>query len=883
MPFYLKCKPLKGFFLSILLCVALFSCETPEKQAVPELDVATSILPRLPSAPHTDKSVGYAGMMGGIDNGVIIAAGGANFPYTVPWQGGKKKWYRSIFIFEKGTWRISNTELPIPLAYGASVQTQEGILVIGGNNSVETSDRVFLLNYNPISQEVDLEDFPSLPQPMAHMSAMVEDNKVYVIGGTDGNISYNTVYVMDLKLKQDWKRLPDFPGLPRSFHSTAIQETSFGRKLFVFGGRNQANGQISQLHNTYISYDLVNKEWNAPKPILVDNSKRVIMGAATEAKGSMNILLYGGDDGKLFSALEKLNQNIYNESNDSIKIKLIQKKNKILSEHSGFENDLISFNTITEKFTSYHAIVDTIPVTALSFQENDFFYIISGEIAPGVRTPTSKKIFIEQLKNSFGWLNYSVLTLYLLVTLLIGLYFSKKQHSTKDYFTGSGRVPWWAAGISVFGTLLSALTFMAVPAKSFLTDWSYFTINMTAILIVPVITFLFIPYFNRIKITTAYEFLEYRFNYLARFIGSLSFILFQIGRIGVVLLLPSLAISIVTGIPVEICVLIMGVLCIIYTTFGGIEAVIWTDVLQVVVLLGGSILALFWLFNQTEISIPEAYQIAVDNNKVNIANMDLNFTKSTFWVVLLGGLASALITQGTDQTVVQRYLTSNTVKDAQKTSYINAALTLPATIIFFSLGTLLFIFYSSFPERLIPNVSNNDSIFPWYIVNELPNGVSGLLIAAVFSAAMSSISSSLNSVSTAFCNDFYKHFKPKTSDIQLLKTARVTTVVIGVLGILLALWMSVSDIKSLWDQFLLFIGLLTAGLGGMFLLGIVTKKANALGTLLGVLLSTLFLIYISIYTNIHILLYSFIGLMSCFISGYVFSILFNRKTSSNYR
>lgn len=879
MSYYLRFKILKKLFVALILSLFVFSCGRLEKQPISKLKVDISLLPELPSKPDSSKSLGYAGMMGGIDNGVIIAAGGANFPDSLPWKGGTKKWSNSISILENNTWRNSNIELPFPLAYGASVKTPKGILIIGGNNSEKTSDEVFLLKYNPKIKDVELIDFPVLPQPLANMSAVVEENTVYVIGGADGELTYSSVYTykLDSQSKQDWRRLPDFPGLPRCLHSISVQETSYGRKLFVFGGRNQVKGQLTQIINTYIAYDFFNKRWDSPKPIMVNGASKAIMGASAETKGSMDILLYGGDNGTLFSKLEKYDQKIVEESNDSIKGKLVEKKNKILEEHPGFGKEIVSFNTITKRFSSYNKFSENIPVTALSFKDKDFFYIISGEIAPGVRTPTSKKIYIEQLKNTFGWMNYSVLALYLLVTLFIGLYFSKKQKSTKDYFTGGGRVPWWAAGISVFGTLLSALTFMAIPAKAFLTDWSYFMINMTAILIVPVITFLFIPYFNRINITTAYEFLEYRFNYLARFIGSLSFILFQIGRIGVVLLLPSLAISIVTGIPVETCVLIMGVLCIIYTTFGGIEAVIWTDVLQVVVLLGGSVLALFWLFNQTDISITEAYQIAVDNNKINIANMDLNFTKSTFWVVFLGGLASNLITQGTDQTVVQRYLTSNTVRDAQKTSYINAALTLPASIIFFSIGTLLFIFYSSFPERLIPNVSNNDSIFHWYIVNELPKGISGLLIAAIFSAAMSSISSSLNSVSTAFCNDFYKHYKPKTSDLELLRTARVATIIIGVLGILLALWMSVSNIKSLWDQFLLFIGLLTAGLGGMFLLGIVTKKANAIGTLLGVLISTLLLIYMSIYTHVHILFYSFIGLISCSISGYILSVIFNNK------
>src|SRR5690606_8875714 len=299
-----------------------------------------------------------------------------------------------------------------------------------------------------------------------------------------------------------------------------------------------------------------------------------------------------------------------------------------------------------------------------------------------------------------------------------------------------------------------------------------------------------IPFFNRLHISTAYEYLEIRFNYLARAIGSISFILFQLGRIGIVLLLPSLAISIVTGISVESCILLMGILCVLYTAFGGIEAVIWTDVFQVIVLLGGSIVAIIWILLHTDASLGEMIVYASEREKFNILNFELNFTDSTFWVVLIGGLASAMVTQGTDQTIVQRYLTSSNVKDSQKTLYTNAILTLPATIIFFGIGTLLFIFYTEMPNKLSPAISNNDSIFPWYIVRELPIGVSGLLVAGIFSAAMSSISSSLNSVSTAYCNDFHLHFRPKVNDLKLLRIARVATMVTGVFGVLLALWMA---------------------------------------------------------------------------------------------
>lgn len=835
-------------------------------------------LPQLPSLTEEGKSFGFAGMMGGLHNDVLIAAGGANFPNGLPWEGGAKQYSDTIFILIDGDWQIASEKLPSPLAYGASVPLPEGLLVIGGEDGTTATNAVFLLGYNPKNKTVEQEFYPSLPEPLAYSAAVVEDGFVYVVGGKNTNRSVNSFYRLSLKNKTIWERLPDFPGESRALHTVVVQETKEARRLFVIGGRNQANGKKSTIPTDYLSYDLKkNGVWHNEGQIEINGQEKVLMGASSQATGSMHLLVYGGSDEVLFDELEFLGLQLAKEDNDTIRSQLIERRGNILNTHPGFSSEILAYNTMTKKWFVYDTVANKIPVTALTFENKDGFTVVSGEVSPGIRTPAVQTYTIAAAAEPFGAINYTVLIIYLLISLMIGIYFARKQKSTEDYFVGGGRIPWWAAGLSVFGTLLSAITFMAIPAKAYITDWSFFFLNITAILITPVIAFIFIPFFNKLKIKTAYEYLENRFNYLARAFGSLSFILFQLGRIGIVLLLPSLAISIVTGIPVETSILVMGLLCILYTTFGGIEAVIWTDVLQVIVLLGGSVLAAVWIMLRTETSFGDMITYAQERDKFNIANMDFDFTESTFWVVFIGGLASAMVTQGTDQTIVQRFLTSSSVKDSQKTLYTNAVLTLPATIIFFGIGTLLFIFYSEMPSLLSPAISNNDSIFPWYIVHELPVGVSGLLVAGIFSAAMSSISSSLNSVSTAYCNDFHQHFRPQTKDNRLLKIARIATIITGISGIVLALWMANTNIKSLWDEFLKFLGLFTGGLGGMFLLGMLTKKANGKGTLIGLVLSAILIWYISVFTDISFLMYAFFGVVSCFAFGYFFSLIFKEK------
>ena len=455
----------------------------------------------------------------------------------------------------------------------------------------------------------------------------------------------------------------------------------------------------------------------------------------------------------------------------------------------------------------------------------------------------------------------------------MGFYFSRREKSTDDFFRAGGRVPWWAAGLSIFGTQLSAITFMAIPAKTFATDWRYFMLNMTIIMVAPFVILFYLPFYRRLNVTTAYEYLERRFNLLTRLIGSLLYMLFQFGRIGIVLFLPSVALSVVTGVNVEFCILLMGVLSIAYTVLGGIEAVVWTDVIQVFVLLGGALLCLILIPFQIEGGFAGMMELARGAEKLRTFDFTFDFTAPTFWVILLGGLSANLISYGSDQTVIQRYLTTKDEKSAARGIWTNAWMTIPATLLFFSIGTALYIFYRTHPARLNPTLDNPSAIFPWHIVTELPAGVAGLLIAGVFAAAMSSLDSAMNSVSAAVTTDFYRRFRPGADEHKCLLLARCITVIVGVIGIGSALWMANSDIKSMWDQLNKVIGLFGGGLGGLFLLGIFSRRAHGAGAVVGLAVSCVVQYLVSNHTQASVLLLPFTGLASCFTAGYLASLI----------
>lgn len=825
--------------------------------------------------------MGFAGMFAGTHQEVIILAGGANFPYQPPWRGGEKQWSSEIIVLKKTAdeyqW-ISTGEyqLPKPLAYGSSVSTNKGVVFIGGENQNGKQKDVYRITWNPDTHTVTFEELTKLPWALSNSSAVALQDVIYVVGSHESNPE-GIFLSMDLKSSNpEWKSLPTWPGPARNSAGLVIQTDGEYEKLYLFGGRNKGKDGVSEIYSDSYSFDPIRQTWTKLSPIQTKEGKEAPLSAfSIYPIGSGHILLIGGVGPEPFNTLEKFqsllsDQKISQHERDS----LVKERDLLLESHPGFEKRILAYHTVTNSWTQLEDIPFSSPVNSILVPFQKSALLISGEIYPGRRTPYIQELKIES-HQSFGSLNYLILIAYLAIMVFIGFWVSRKQNDVGDFFKAGGRIPWWAAGISVFGTQLSAITFMAIPAKTFATDWTLFFLLMTIIMISPLIIAWFLPFFRRLNLTTAYEYLELRFNRTVRIIGSLMYVTLQLGRLGIVLLLPSLALSVVTGIEVEACILIMGVLSILYTVLGGIEAVIWTDVVQVGVLLGGAMICLVWLITSMDLNWTDFQTLAIDTGKTKIINWDLDFTGTSIWVVLFGGLASNLVQYGSDQTVIQRYLTTKDEATAAKGIRTGAWMALPSALIFFSIGTALYLFYLKNPEQLSPVIQNTDSIFPWYIVTQLPDGVSGLLIAAVFAAAMSSLDSSMNSVATVITTDFFQKFTQSTnSSIKELTFARIITIVIGIGGTSLALWMASMGIPSLWDQFNMLIGLFAGGLGGIFLIGILSTRANAHGAILGFIGSALVQVFIRYHTNFSIHLYALTGLASAMAITWICSHFF---------
>jgi len=843
-----------------------------------------SQLPDLPPAPGQKSQFGLAGAFAGVHGDALIVAGGANFPDSPPWEGGKKVWYGDVFVLLPGAdgkpeWRTDAAwKLPRPIAYGVSVTTPEGVLCIGGCDADLCYADCFLIGWDPARQAVWTKALGPLPRPLAFASAAKVGDKVYVAGGQESMKDARATrdfFALHMTTAKDanalvWRELSAWPGPPRILPVVAEQSDGSADCFYMFSGRNVAPGATTELLTDAWKYSPKGNAWMRVADVALDGKPRCVMAGTSTDSGANHILVFGGADGDLFLDLERLAATQKADPNSPAATGARKRELAILTNHPGFSRDVLAYHTITDTWRKVGELPTGSQATTTAVRWGNRIVIPTGEIRPGTRTP---KVWAAepQSMGRFGAVNYAVLGVYLLAMAGMGVYFSKREKTTDDYFRAGRRVPWWAAGLSIFGTQLSALTFMAIPAKTFATDWRYFIGNMAIVIVAPLIVLVFLPFYRRLDVTTAYEYLERRFNLAARLLGSAMFILFQFGRIAIVLFLPSLALNLVTGMSVDLCIILMGTLCVFYTVLGGIEAVIWTDVVQVFVLLGGALLCLALIAFQVPGGWNGLWDAADAAGKLRVLDLRWDLAAPTFWVLLLGGVGANLVSYGTDQAVIQRYLTTKDEREAAKGIWTNAVLCVPSTLLFFGIGTALFVFFRSRPQALNPVLANTDAILPWYVVTQLPVGVAGLVIAGVFAAAMSTLDSSMNSIATAVTTDFYRRFRPLASDQSCLRLARVATAAVGILGTAFALSMARWGIMSLWDQFARFLGLFGGGLAGLFLLAIFTRRVGGAAAVLGLAASAGVQYAVQRYVTMHPWFYTVPGITSCFAVGYLAS------------
>lgn len=446
------------------------------------------------------------------------------------------------------------------------------------------------------------------------------------------------------------------------------------------------------------------------------------------------------------------------------------------------------------------------------------------------------------------WIDIVIVVISVVFTLGAGFYFASRQKSSDQYFSGSKTIPAWAIGFSIFATLISSVTFLAYPAAAYKSNWILLVQGLMVPIVLVGLIWIIVPLFRKVIRLSTYEYFERRFGVFARMYSAIAFILTHFSKMGTVLYLVSLAMATLTGLDVTSYIIILSIVIILLTLLGGMEAVIWMDVIQGFLLIGGGLLCVGILLFNYEGGAGTMLSDAISMKKIDFGPYDFNFTKLTFWVLVVNGIFYALQKYGTDQTIVQRYLAARSDKDAKKAAYIGVFASVPVWALFMLIGSLLFVFYNS-GGAVLPEGMKADQVFTYFIGSELPIGAVGLVLAALIAAAISSLDSDMNCLAAIGVEDFYQRFKPNCTDKERLFVGRFLVLFSGIamtgVALLYNAWSGEGVLGVVFELYAIF----SAGIVGIFLLGLFSRRANKQGLYVGLAVCIVFTAYAVLTTT----------------------------------
>lgn len=489
-------------------------------------------------------------------------------------------------------------------------------------------------------------------------------------------------------------------------------------------------------------------------------------------------------------------------------------------------------------------------------------------------------------------LDLIVFLVYMSGIVLFGAMFYFRNKSPEQYTSGGGRLPSWVVGMSFFATFVSSISFLALPGNAYQGNWNAFVFSLSIPIAALLAVKFFVPLYRSLNSISAYHYLETRFGPWARIYASICYILTQLMRTGSILYLLALPLNALLGWSIGWIIVVTGLSIILYSMLGGIQAVIWTDAIQGIILIGGAVLCLVVIFVQIPGGFETVLEYGVADQKFSLGSFDLSFTESTFWVMIIYGLFINLQNYGIDQNYVQRYMTTKSLKGAQSSALFGALLYVPVSLLFFLIGTSLYAYFKAVPGLLPPDLMTLDAadkVFPFFIVNHLPAGVTGLLIAAIFAAGMSTVSTSINGTATIVLTDYYKRYFAKgKSEGASMKVLYGSSFIFGVLGV--GIGLAMTGVKSALDAWWMLASIFSGGMLGLFLLGFMARKAKrmaaALGTAVGVLvifwmsISPLWFkegVWLKIQNPLHANMTIVIGTTVIFLVGFLLTLLLRKR------
>ena len=450
-----------------------------------------------------------------------------------------------------------------------------------------------------------------------------------------------------------------------------------------------------------------------------------------------------------------------------------------------------------------------------------------------------------------------------------------KKKGTSEEFTSAGRsLPGWVVGMSIFATYVSSISYLGYPGKAFSGDWNAFVFSLS----IPIASYFaaryFVPFYRSQDSISAYSFLENRFGPWARIYASSCYLLTQIARTGSILYLLALPMNVLLGWHIQTIIVVTSVAIVLYSMLGGMKAVIWTEAIQGIILIGGALVCMFILLFDMPGGPVQTFSIAMEDGKFSLGSFGSSLSESTFWVCLIYGIFTNLQNYGIDQSYVQRYHTAKNEKEAKFSALFGGYLFIPVSAVFFMIGTGLYAFYKVHPG-ILPDGVVADYVFPFFIVNELPVGLTGLLIASIFAAGMSTIATSVTSSSTIILTDYYQRFRKHAGNRERMLVLKLSSVGVGVAGILVAF--AFMSVQSALDAWWALASIFSGGMLGLFLLGYISRKARNFDAVLGVVCGVILVCWIVISPFVHANLAIVFGTLLIFLVGFLSANLLNKR------
>lgn len=839
-----KLRPLTSLFviLIIFVCLETLPGATGEGKAAPAIryfDWKPAV------AGFSDAPRGRA--LANIGN-VFFAIGG---------MGEDGNPLREIEIIEYSSGGVvgrSVAQLSEGVAFAGVASLNDTIYLVGGIGAEGTTDRVVGLKWNNgVLQEKLL---PPLPRPvlLPGVALQLSTTRYYLVamGGAASREepeALDTVHELSLEKFEKgtaaWVRTPPMPQGGRI--APMVVET-FNELVVVGGYSSTAAGDLLPTTGTW-GYSRTPRDgqeepgWKKREPFATP-----VAQPAFAKTGQSHLVVVGGDSagGTLADLLDGT---------------------KAMAPLDG----VWAFHDVTDTWVRIGEISPSSVGGHLAVVGDASAFFIGARAGDGSVVPSSAMEFAQTSKRVV-LLDWIVIAAYFIGVALVGVYFARRQKNAETFSLGGRRIKWWATGISMAATGVSTISFMAIPA---LVACMGLTATSAMIFLIPstiLAAFVTFPLLRRLRITSTFEYLEQRFGISLRLVGSFQAVITSVmARIGMVVMLPALAISTMTGIDPVHSVLAMGIITTVYSAAGGYEAVIWTDVAQGMLMFGGFILIGVLAFLGIDGGMESLVQTVqhLDRGQVFITKWDLAVPMIWFYLLTTALLAMAF---AHEQPMAQRVF-ATPLRDVRKLAYMYGATSIAVSVLSTLVGLSLLAFFRAQPELLSP-VMKNDQFVPIFLVNKVPAGLAGLLLATLFAAAMSTISSSVNSSSILIAEDFYKRFKKDASSHSEMWVMRLASVLIGLLGTAAAIWLLKLPMPTLWETFQRIIALLAGGFVGIFILGMFTRRTHSLGAITGLIVS-IFVAYKLQFSQLDVH-WSGLGCMitlSCVITGYVVSLV----------